>query len=350
MRFLLIGNFSSLYEEENLHNLTLLTSLNESGHTCTALNIGELSGYQISRISEHNKIITIKNYVDFIIKFFRYSYRCNVIHFLTKGYARPGLMKLMTAVIFGKCMLKKIIITIHPELFSIFGQLRSKMGGQQLLYLSFSLADKIICGDTNTYEVASLHYARKEKFAIIPSFFQIPEQSEETTNLKKLRGKNKLLVFSGVQYPSLIFDVIKELLTQYLDSDTGIVVSVFEKKSQQLQHVLEEAVQKFSESIVFIWPDDKRQLSMAFARSDLVIRTLSCDGKSLFNKFAIAIKQPVHTKQSLFFPVSIVVVKEGDSADLCAYSINKILMEKTEKPPMVNEDFYQKIMEIYTKV
>ena len=155
MRILLIGNFSLPYEEENLHNLTLLNHLNQEGHECRVINIAEsLSEYNESS-QGNKKIIKCKSYVDFIIKFIRCGYRSNVIHFLTKGYTRPGLMKLLTAVFIGKLLLKKVIITYHSEMFSIFGQLRSKIFGQQLLRLSFSMADKIICGDIHTYEVAA---------------------------------------------------------------------------------------------------------------------------------------------------------------------------------------------------
>jgi hypothetical protein len=350
MRILLIGNFSPPYEEENLHNLTLLNQLIQEGHVCCALNIGEFSKSNTSSISENIKIIAIKNYIDFIMKLLRFSYSYNVIHFLTKGYVRPGLMKLMTAVILGKFMLKRVVITLHPELFSIFGQLRSKMGGQQLLHLSFNLADKVICGDQHTYEVASLYYSAKDKFTVIPPFFYIPKDHEEALSVfRKLENKKRIIVFSGVTYPSFIFDVINELLMKYLSPDIGIIVSIHEKKSQQLLHVLEDADQKFQKSIVFIWPSDNHQLSMGYARADLVVRTLSCEGKALFNKIAIAIKKPARTEKYLYFPRSLLVIKEGNTAGLCAYTIHNLLREKTEKPPLVKEDFYQKIREIYSQ-
>lgn len=350
MRILLIGNFAPPYEEENLHNLTLLNQLKQEGHECHVINIAELPQNQVSTTSDNHQVVYTKNYLDFIIKFIRHGYRCNVIHFLTKGYTRPGLMRLMTAIIFSKFVLKKTIITLHPEMFSIFGQLRSKMGGQQLLHLSFTMADKVICGDTHTYEVASTYYAVKDKFDIIPSFIHIPEDTEETrATLKKLENKKKVIVFSGVKYPSLIFDILNDLLTKYLDPDIGIAVSISEKKSQQLQHILQETNNKFANSIVFIWPTDKSLLSMAYARADLVIRTLSCDCKSLFNNIALSIKKPARSGNYLHFPVSLLFIKEGETADLCAYTINKILMEKTEKLPPTEEDFYKKIKDIYAK-
>src|SRR4030067_3373056 len=155
MRILLIGNFSVPYEEENLHNLTLLNQTMREGIDSLAINIGELPEHHAIGIPTEKKIINAKNYLDFIIKLIRYGIKSNVIHFLTKGYTRPGLMKLMTTVIIGNFMLKKIIITLHPDMFSVFGQLRSKMGGQQLLRLSFSMADRVICGDASMREVAS---------------------------------------------------------------------------------------------------------------------------------------------------------------------------------------------------
>jgi hypothetical protein len=349
MRILLIGNFSSPYDEENLHNLTLLNRLSDEGHECTVLNIAELSKDQVTELQD-KRIVNIKNYPDFIIKFIRHGYRCKIIHFLTKGYTRPGLMKLVTSVVFGKFMFKKVIITLHPELFSIFGQLRSKLGGQQLLHLSFSMANKVICGETHTYEVASLHYSAKEKFEVIPSFISIPEETPEIIgSLKKIEDRKKVIVFSGVKYPSYIFDVIINLLTKYLEPDIGIVVSISEKKSQQLKNALEEVDYRFINNIVFVWPADREMLSIAYARADLVVRTLSCDGRPLFDNIALLIKKPLRSGDYLYFPTSLLFIKEGETAELCAYTINKILMEKTEKAFITGEDFYNKIISIYSK-
>lgn len=351
MRILLIGNFSLPYEEENLHNLTLLNHLNQEGYECHVINIAESQSEYNESLLEKKKIIKCKSYVDFIIKFIRYGYRSNVIHFLTKGYTRPGLMKLVTAVFIGKLLLKKIIITLHSEMFSIFGQLRSKMGGQQLLHLSFSMADKIICGDIHTYEVAATHYEIKDKFIVIPSFFQIPEDTDKVkTALRKLENQKKVIVFSGVKYPSLIFDVLNGLLTKYISSDIGIAISFSEKKSQQLQHAIEEAGSMFVNNMVFIEHDDKQLLTTAYARANLVIRTLSCDGKPLFNDIAISVKEPMRSGNYLHFPISLILIKEGKVTNLCAYIFNKLLIERIEAlPEPSREDFYAKIKEIYSE-
>lgn len=351
MRILLIGNFALPYEEENLHNLTLFNKLRQEGHKCHIINIADSP-------SENKEAINVKNYLDFIIKLIRYGYRCNIIHFLTKGYVRPGLMKLVTAIIIGKSLLKKVIVTLHPEMFSVFGQLRSKMGGQQLLHLSFSLADKIICGDTHTFEIAFTHYNIKDKFEVIPTFMYIPEETEEAKMcLKKLENKKKTIVFSGVKYPSLLFDILTYLLKRYLEKETGIAVIISDKDSAQIQHTIEEISSRSSEwtptekdSIVFIESTDMRLLSVMYAKADLVMRTLSCDGKRLFNNIAITVKKPQRLGDYLYFPVSLTLIKEGDVADLCAYIFNNFLMGKTEKlPELSTEDFYAKIKEIYLK-
>ena len=43
----------------------------------------------------------------------------------------------------------------------------------------------------------------------------------------------------------------------------------------------------------------------------------------------------------------MLLIKEGDTTDMLAYTINKILMDRSEKLPMIKEDFYKKIIEIY---
>jgi hypothetical protein len=349
MRFLLIGNFIPPYEEENLHNLTLLHQLQQEGHDCNVINIDELSAGGKSSLSKDSGIVFARNYIDFIMKVIRYGFKSNVIHFLTKGYTRPGLMKLGTAVLLGKIMFKKIIVTLHPEMFSIFGQLRSKMGGQQLLHLSFSMANRIICGDAHTYNIASSHYSDKKKFTVIPPFFLVPEGSEiSNKHFNNLEGRKNIIVLSGVKYPSLIFDVLNDLLNKHFDPETGIVISISEQKVKQLQHVLVEAHGKFMDNIVFVWPYDARMISLAYARADVVVRTLSCDCRPLFNDISLVVKKPVQSSNSMYFRESLIFIKEGDASDTIAYIINKLLKEKSERPPLDEEDYYGKIKGIYS--
>ena len=349
MRFLLIGNFIPPYEEENLHNLTLLHQLQQEGHNCNVINIDELSPGKKSSLSKDSAIVFARNYFDFIMKVIRYGFKSNVIHFLTKGYTRPGLMKLGTTVLLGKVMFKKIIVTLHPEMFSILGQLRSKMGGRQLLYIVSSLADRVICGDAHTYDIASSHYNDKKKFTVIPPFFLVPEETEiSNKHFNNLEGRKKIIVLSGVKYPSLVFDVLNNLLNEYFDPETGIVISISEQKVKQIQHVLVEAHGRFVDNIVFVWPYDARMISLAYARADVVVRTLSCDCRPLFNDFSLTVKKPVQSSNGIYFRESIILIKEGDTADTIAYTINKLLKEKSERPPLDEEDYYGKIKGIYS--
>jgi hypothetical protein len=349
MRFLFIGNFIPPYEEENLHNLTLLHQLQNEGHECNVINISELPSGKRTSLSKDSGIVFVSNYIDFIMKVIRYGFKSNVIHFLTKGYTRPGLMKLWTAVFLGKIMFKKIIITLHAEMFSILGQLRSKMGGQQLLHLAFSMADRIICGDAHTYDIASSHYNDKKKFTVIPPFFIIPEETEiSNKHLGNLEGREKIIVLSGVKYPALIFDVLNDLLNSYFDPETGIVISISEQKVKQLQHVLVEAHGGFLDNIVFVWPYDARMISLAYARADIVVRTLSCDCIPLFTDTSLTVKKPGQSSSGIYFRESLLFIKEGDSADTIAYTINKLLKEKSERVPLDKEDYYGKIKGIYS--
>lgn len=343
MRILLIGNFAPPYEDENLHNISLLRRLKEEGNDCRVINISE-------NPSREKGFIDAKGFVDFVFKLIRHGWRRDVIHFLTKGYTRPGLMKLMTTAIIGRLFLAKIIFTFHSELFSIFGQLRSKMGGQQLLHLSFSLADKVICCDKHTYEVASIYHKSGDLFEVIPSFIYLPEELSEgeRLSLKKLENREKIIVFSNVRYPSLLFEILNHMLSSHLDQKIGIAISFSEKFSSKLQHAIEDSARDLSDSMIFIDHTDERLLSMVYARADLILRTLSCDGKRLFDDIALCAKRSVHSDNYVHFPLALYLVKEGDVSELCAYLFNNILMEKTEALPAQAMDFYTRIKEIYT--
>lgn len=340
MRILLIGNFALPYEEENLHNLTLLNLLKKEGNICRVINISPTP-------SKEKGFINIRNYPDFIFKLVRYGLKMDVIHFLTKGYTRPGLMKLMTTVILSKLLFAKSVITLHSEMFSVFGRLRSKMGGQQLLRLSFFLTDKIICGDKHTCEIAMTHFKRKEKFVIIPSFIYLPDELKESELLflRPLENKKRVIFFSDMKYPSLLFETLNTLLGKYLTQDTDVMIS-FYKESSRLRPLVEGR----GTNILFIDPEEKRLLTMAYAKADFVLRAPGCDGKTLFEDIAFVLKRTALLGSYLYFPLSLIFIKEGEVSDLCAYIFNNILAEKAEVSPVpLSEDFFKMIKDVYSQ-
>ena len=350
MRILLIGNFAPPYEEENLHNFTLLNLLRQEGNDCRVINISE------SRYigTKEDGIINIKNYLDFMFKFVRHGAGSDVIHFLTKGYTRPGLMKLVTTVALSKLLLAKSIITLHAEMFSVFGRLRSKMGGQQLLHLSFSLSDKVICGDKHTCDTAAMHYKIKDKFAVIPSVIRIPEdiKENELSALNPMGNKKRVIVFSDIKYPSLLFDVLNNFLTEYSDSETGFVVSFSEGFSARLRPIIEKAGHRLASNIVFLDNPERRLLSITYANADFVLRSPSCDGRTLFEDIAFVVRRAARSAGCLHFPVSILLLKEGDVTSLCAGIFNNILTYKADilsEPAITMEDYYRRIKDIYSK-
>ena len=244
MKILLIGNFTPPYEEENLYNLSLLEKLEADGHKCSIINAS-------SNPSKDKRFVDTKSYFDFTFKLLRMCRGKDVIHFLTKGYLRLGLLKLMTSILVGKLFRAKSFITIHSELFSIQGQMRSPVGGRQTLFTAFTFADRIICSDKDTYNVAYM-YMRKTNFELIPSFIHIPDQvrTQESPALKKLRSKRKIIIFSNVKYPSFLFEILKVMVSNYpLPSDVGLVISLSEKPSAKLQHVIEEAGKEFNRQL-----------------------------------------------------------------------------------------------------
>jgi len=345
MRILFIGNFVPPLEEENLHNITLFKDMQSSGNVCRVINIGETDIKPSKK--KKDDIIFVRNYPDFIFKFVRSAMRSDLIHFITKGYTRPGLMKLMTAVFFGKIMMKRVIITIHSEMFSIFGQLRSKAGGQQLLHFSFSHADRIICGDRHTLDVASMHYPRTEKFILLPAFFEVSEDSDKKTFLSLLSDKKRGIGIFGLRYPSLLFEVTRQLISEYLEPDIGIIISVSEQKSKQVEHVLMEMDRARTNRILFISPNDIQQMSIAYSMCDFVVRGLSCDCQPLFGELGIIIKQPRRRDRYCYCPESILLIKEGETVDTIAYLIYRTLMEKSLRKEIEEGDFMGKIKEIY---
>lgn len=344
MKILLIGNFAPPYEEESLHNLTLFRKLTDEGHKCSVINISD-------NPSVEEGFVDNRNYTGFIFKVLRYGWGKDAIHFLTKGYTRPGLMKLVTAIYLGRLLFARTFITLHPELFSVFGPLRSKMGGQQLLNRSFSLAMKVICGDRHTFEVASSHFKSRDKFALIPSFVHLPEDisDSEKKKISVIDGKKKVIVISNLRFPSLLFDMFDLLLTKYMPSDVGVAVSFSEKFSSKLEHVIKDTGKRVSDKILFIDPGDDRMLSLAYSRADIILRPLSCDGKIRFDSIAVCLRKPETAGNLMTFPFSLLIVKEGDVADTCSCLSNTFLMRDEEAATKHDtEDLYQKIVDLYS--
>lgn len=343
MRILLIGNFAPPYEEENLHNISLLYRLEKEGHKCTVMNISE-------NPSGDKRFIDTKSFPGFLLKLLRHSINKDIIHFLTKGYLRVGLLKLMISVFAGTLFRARTIVTFHSEMFSILGQMRSPFGGTQTLLTSFLVVDKIVFNDKDTYEVASV-YRRKANFELIPSFIHIPDEiaNSESPVINKIKKKDRIIVFTNVKYPSFIFDILMELVTSYqLPPETGVVISFSEKPSSKLQHVIAESGKAVTDNLIFAEPDNIQAMLMAFSRADIIIRPLSCDGATFFKDFALSVKKTFHSEGNLYFPGSFVFVKEGKTANMCVNIFNSILSSKAAAPPELDAgDPYTRLKQLY---
>ncbi|GBD97320.1 MAG TPA: hypothetical protein ENG83_07765 [Nitrospirae bacterium] len=341
MRILLIGNFAPPYEEENLHNLSLLKKLEEDGHECSVINISE-------NPSSEERFTNAKSLPVFVLKLLRNCRRKDIVHFSTKGYLRLGLLKLMISILAAKIFRIKSIITFHSELFSILGQMRSPLG--QTLFTSFLFADKIIFADRDTYDMANM-YRKKSNFELIPSFIYTPGNiaENETSTFKKLKDKEKVIVFANVRYPSFLFEILQELLTKYPPpSGTGIVISFPEKHADKLQHAIEETGRDLMDSLIFIAPDDIQSILTAYSRADIILRPLSCEGAICFESFAVSVKRTVHINNCIYFPESLLFIKEGKTGQMCVRIINTMLSVESDPPPELEvQDSYAKIIKIY---
>lgn len=345
MRILLIGNFSPPYEDEGLHNLSLLKKLGEEGNDCRVINISK-------KPIKADGITNAESYFDFVFKLVKYGWKKDVIHYLTKSYTRLSLLKFMTSVLIGRIFLAKTVVTLHSEMFSIFGQSRSHTGGTQSMHAVFYLVHKVICGDRHTCDSALQYYKKSDKFEIIPLFISVPEGTgdNERFSLKKIQDKNRVILFSNVEYPSLLFEVLKNMLARYPDPETGIVVSLSVKSTDKLRRATEEAAgSRMADNLVFIEPDDMLLMSMAYERADLVLRTMSCDGETLYKDFAFIVRKPEHSQNYVYFPTSLLLIKEGDVSDLCAYIFNNLLTQRDDELSRSKPiDFYKRIKDIYS--
>lgn len=344
MRILLIGNFAPPYEEENLYNISLLMKLEEDGHECTVMNISE-------HPSCDSRFIDTKNNIDYFLKLISHSRGKNIIHFSTKGYLRVGLLKMMMSIFAGTLFRTKRIITFHSELFSILGQMRSPFGGTQTLNTTFYLADKIIYGDKDTYDVATM-YQKKSNFEMIPSFIYIPDVIINSSSAAAiwLKEKKKVIVLSNVTSRSFLFEILKEILTPgHLPSDTGLVISLADKSDSNLHRAIEERAADIRDRVLFIDPDDTGIALLAYSKADMVLRPLSCDGETFFETFTMTVRtvQPIDSNH-ICFPNSLVFVKEGAAAKQFARIADTILnAEKVSlSDPGAGESF-SRIMKIY---
>lgn len=342
MRILLIGNFAPPYEEENLHNLSLLNMLENDGHQCTVLNISQNS-------ANNEKIINTKSVLDFSRKLLSHSRKKDVLHFLTKGYLRVGLLKLMASIFVGKLFRLRTVITFHSELFSILGQMRSPFGGTQTLNTSFFLVDKIIYNDRDTFEVASM-YRKKSNFELIPSFVNVPQEKQENGSrvLRKLQDKEKVIMFTNVKYPSYVFNVLMSLINNNpFPPETGIAISFSEKPASKFHRIIKEAGSELSDSLIFIEPDDLSSTLHAFSKSEIIVRPLSCDGETFFERFSASASKTFRSNNNIYFPGGLIFVKEGRTADMCVNVIKTMVSTVTADIPLKTSDPYTRIKQIY---
>lgn len=343
MRILLIGNFAPPYEEENLHNLSLLKKLEDNGHQCTVINISNQS-------ATDKRFMNSPDLFGFLSKLARHGFRKHVIHILTKGYLRLGLLKLMFAILAGFFFRAKTFITIHSELFSVQGQMRSPVGGRQTLFTAFTMANRIICADKDTYDTASM-YMKKSNFDLIPSFAYIPDEilKNHSSSLDKLREKEKVIIFSNIKYPSLIFEIIKDILSRrVLPPEVGIVISISETPGSKLQHVFEETGKDIIDRLIFISRDDLKSTILAYSKANIIIRPMSCDGITFLESFAISVKKLMRVDNHVYYPNGLLLLKEGDISSISGCLINMIqCMESAPIPESMHIDSYERILRLY---
>jgi hypothetical protein len=257
----------------------------------------------------------------------------------------------MTSIFIGRFFRAKPVISLHSEFFAVIGQMRSKVGGQQTVYLSFSLAHKIIFSDKDTYDVAS-RYRRKHNFELIPMFVCLDEDKNQNglPALKRLRDKKSVIMFTNLIYPSFMFDILNVLLSESFTEETGVIFSLSETPSSKFQHVIEESGARIAENLVFIAPDDEKMLRRAYSLSDLVVRPMTCDGEMFFQNFAVYIREPMCSGSYIYFQTGLALFKEGEKADMCAFIINSILEKKNAAFHKLKfEDPYKRIEAIYKK-
>jgi len=346
MKILLIGNFAPPYEEENLQNISLFYRLEKDGHECSVINISE-------NPATDKRFINTAGVPGYVMKLLKHCRGKDIVHFATKGYLRIGLLKLMASVFIGSLFRVKTVITIHSELFSLLGQMRSPFGGTQTLNTSFSMADKIIFNDKDTYDVASM-YRKKSNFELVHPFIHLPEETEKSKNLtvEKIRSKNKLIVFSNIKQPSFLFDMLIELSGKSaFPPDTDIAISFSEKPASRLRNVIGESSPDMKERIIFLEPDDLRSTLTAYSKAEVIVRTLSCDGTPYFKDFAVSVKKVLQAGNNILFPCGFVLIKEGKTADMCLKIIDTLhSAEETHTIIQVSEDPYEKLLTIYKEL
>lgn len=343
MKILLIGNFGPHYEEESLHNISFMKKLEADGHECTVMNTSE-------HPATESNFIETKSFFGFLTTLIKACRKKDVVHFSTKGYLRLGLLELMIAIFVGNLFRARTFITIHSELFSIQGQMRSSLGGRQTLFASFRMANKVICSDKDTYDVAAM-YMQKSNFELVPSFIHFPDETTKAgaVMLEKLEAMEKVIVFSNVQFPSFTFEILNKFLTDYpIPTDTAIVVAVTEKPTSKVKHLLEEEGNKTGANLILIDADDLNSVMAAHSRADIILRPLSCEGSTYFEPFAVSVKRTLRSGSYMYFPNGLLFVKEGDTSEMCACIINTLLcVDAGQLPEIKDKDSYQRILNLY---
>ncbi|MBI5666161.1 MAG: hypothetical protein HZC49_13890 [Nitrospirae bacterium] len=343
MNILLIGNFAPPFEEENLHNITLYNRLVEDGDECTVINISK-------HPAKDPVFINPNGYAGYLLTLLRLAWKKDVIHFSTKGYLRVGLLKMMLSIFVAKIFRAKSIVTFHSEFFSILGQMRSPFGGTQTLNTSFYLADSIIFADKDTYDVATM-YQKRANFELVPSFIHTSHRpaERETPLYRKLKDIRKVIVFTNIVHDSFLFEILKEMIKSLIPSeDAVLVISLSGGSSQDLKKQIEASSGEIKDRLIFIEQDDVQSALSVFSRADVVLRPLTCDGEMFFEKFTVSVRNILHEGNTTFFPNSLVFIKEGNSAVLCANIVKTISSYEDGTPTGINiQDPYERIRKIY---
>lgn len=297
MNIVLVGEFSRPYDALTIYNLTLAERHRSAGDQVAIVDMAQLQQAAGS------------HFVAFLKQLFRLARPAEQIHFLTHGYDRTSIFYLFFALLIGKVWGCSLNLTLHAELFTFFGPLRSHHVGKPLLRFCFRAANVIYCGNEAVAETVVALGGAEAKCVVQPPRIPWPENPVLPAPLAAFMQSRSAIVTLFVSAESRFLrseavSLVERWYGRSLKNPGFVLIPQDGCTVSEIDGLLE--------ADSFVWQDGSlAEITYLLSRSSVVIRPLQSMGQLFVPDYAFMLERPRRVGDTFDTGLGLTIIRKG---------------------------------------
>lgn len=297
MKIVLVGEFSPPYDALTIYNLTVVEKHLAAGDEAEIVDMG--------RLHQEGK----SHFVAYLKRLLQAAYAAEQINYLTRGYDRTSIFYLFFALLIGQLYRCTVDITIHPELFTFFGPLRSHHVGKPLLRLCFYLANTVYCGNKKVAETVVDLGGVKTKCVVQPPRIPWPEEPFLLPDLASfLQARQSLVVLFVAAESSFLRSEAVPLVQRWygrsLHNPGFVIIPDAGVDVAKIDGLLPEDM--------FVWRGgDLTEITFLLSRASVVVRPLQSMGELFVPDYAFMLERTQRVGDYFDTGLGLTIIRKG---------------------------------------